>query len=68
MLSKNADGSFAERPEYKAERAWLCVSFLVKIVERLLHRLSKPRSEPMWIQGKQFPVKSMNEGRFACHT
>ena len=34
--------------------------FIVKIIERLLHRLPKPLPEPSWIQAKEFLVESLN--------
>ena len=67
MLSKNSYGSFDERPECKAELACLCLSFLVEIIERLLHRLTKPLSEPAWIKSDEFLVKSRNYVPVICH-
>ena len=61
MLSKNSYGSFDERPEYKAEQSFFRLPFLMpKIVERLLHGLSKLLPESSRIKAEESSVENMN--------
>lgn len=60
MLSKNSYCSFDERPNDKSDPVFLCMPFLVEIMERLLHRLAKPLSEFSRIEGNELLVKGMN--------
>ena len=68
MLSKNSYGSFDERPEYKAEQFFFRLLFLIpKILECLLHGLSKLLLKGLRIKRKEFPVEGMNDFRFIDH-
>ena len=62
MLSKNSYGSFDEYPKYGAEQCSVCLAFLfvVEIIERLLHRLSKLFLELSWIESEEFLVERAN--------
>lgn len=68
MLSKNSYGSFDERPENEAEQSFFRLPLLIaKVIERLLHRLSKLLLKSLRIKRKEFPVEGMNYFLFIHH-
>jgi len=59
MLSKNSYGCFDERPQDEARQSLFRVSLLIaKVIERLLHGLSKLFLERSWIERDQSLIES----------
>lgn len=65
MLFENSDGRFDERPENKTEQFLFRFPFFVaKIVERLLHGLTKLIPESPGIEVEESSVESPNYSLF----
>lgn len=68
MLFQNSYGSLNEHPEYKARQRLFRLQFLlVKIIERLLHGLTKMLLEAFWIEGYQLLIKSADHASIISH-
>ena len=57
MFPNDSHRCLNEHPQNKAEPAWLCLSFLVEIIERLLYRLAKMLPESSWVKVEEFLVE-----------
>ena len=57
MFLENPYTCFDKYPEHEAKPSTLCLSFIVEVIECLLHGLSKPLPEPSRIEVEEFLVE-----------
>lgn len=62
MLPDDSQGCFDKYPENKSGPfvLRLLFPFIAQVVERLLHRLTKPLPESLWVESEEPPVKPTN--------